>query len=401
MQLSGVADAGRLDADLIGGFAITDSNFGTVMDVSYGTRTTVYSQSLVDITDQLNEAAYGDNFSFGRGVFTYSGLKHSSTSTITNGRNIAVAGSDAIGNHRELPGGLILRSNVYRAATIKLVQSGATARSGGTIFLALRLNGFSQVIDLVIDANAYDNISTNGVIREDLFANDGTVQMDSFDWLYTGSRGNPHGNAALKQGAAGSDNWELGPHYGCYTTRGDRSILKGCRFIGWTGGGCNIQTGGTNFTDEQYGNNIYGHYTLVDGCLYEEPVDVSWNTPYISVVNARYGTTVKNTVVKFPDTEDDFWVLGGGAWASGQTFAFPNHDNTLFENNRAYNCGAMFHRDTLAINGSIMRGNHSYNCGYGILIAMSDADLCQNIVIEDNTFEVRNMNGTTRGTGLG
>ena len=408
LYFSGNGIATRDDADLIGNFTISDANYGTTCNVTYGTRSLFFAGAKTDITDILNECAYGDHFTFGRGVFNYSGLIYSSTSTITNGRNFAGAGSDAIGNHRDLAGGLILKSNTYRTATIKLVQSGHDARSGGTMFIALRCHGRTEIIDLVIDANAESNIAQK-VIREDAFRLDPTeLVLETFKWAYTGSRGNSDPLAASRQGGAGTDNWELNPHYGCYTLRGDKSILRGCKFIGWTAGGCNMNSETATRTDEQYGNNVYGHYCLIEGCSYEEPVDVSWNTPYISIVNPRFGLTVRDTTVFLPDTADDFWTLGSGlvdsegdtAWASAQTFAFPNHDNTLFENNRAFNCGAMFHRDTLAINGSIMRGNSCHNCGYGVLFAMSGSNICQNIVIEENTFEVRNMNGTTKGTGV-
>lgn len=406
LYFSGAGVATRDDADLIGNFAISDTDYGTTCNVTYGTRSLFFAGAKTDITDILNECAYGDHFTFGRGVFNYSGLIYSSTSAITNGRNFADAGSDAIGNHRDLAGGLILKSNTYRTATIKLVQSGHDARSGGTMFIALRCHGRTEIIDLVIDANAEANITTQHVMREDAFRSDPTnLVIEEFKWAYTGSRGNLAESifANLKQGGASQKNWELNPHYGCYTLRGDKSILKGCKFIGWTAGGCNMDVDldyPLEATAEQYGNNVYGHYCLIDGCSYEEPVDVSWNTPYVSIVNSRFGLTVKDTTVFLPDTANDFWTLGGGAWSSAQTFAFANHDNTLFENNRAYNCGIMFHRDTLAINGSIMRGNSCHNCGFGVKFAIKEDHICQNVVIQDNTFEVRNMNGTTKGTGV-
>ena len=194
-------------------------------------------------------------------------------------------------------------------------------------------------------------------------------------------------------------NYGLNPHYGCFDLRGDNSYVSGCRFIGWTGGGCNISL--VVATDEQYANTINGYRTLFENNIIEEPLDVAVRSPYTNGLSCRYGGIYKNNTIRYPDTSDDYWILGDPTHlSSAGTFCFGIHDNTVFENNRCYNASNVFHRDTLAINGCVMRGNRGYNCGTGVLFQMTGGDICQNIVIEENVFEVRNLNGTTKGKGI-
>jgi len=377
--------AKRVGSELHGDWTVTDANYGASLNVSKGAASLAFSGEETDLTSILNESAYGDQVELSAGDFTYSGLIYDSTTLASaDGNNIGTVGGDAIGNHRHLPGGLTIKGKGQRQTKITLAQSGHDTKISGTIFIVLRLSCLSRVESLTVDANARENITNNGVLRVD------TLEVESWDWDEVGLKHDPQiGNGP---------NWELNPHYGCYTLSDDDSILRDCRFVGWTGGGCNIDLTGP-LTNEQYGNNIYGHRCVVDGCLYEDPVNVAYGNPYISVVNTRFSTIVKDTVVKFPE-DNDFWILGDGLGAYAPVFAFPNHDGTQFINCKAYNCGAMFHRDTLAISHCVMKGCQGFNIGFGVLFQMTDGDICRNINIENNIFEVRNLNGTTKGAAV-
>lgn len=382
LHLSGVEVATTSSANITDLWTISDSNFGAEMAVLAGDRYLFFSGYSTDITEMLNESAYGDEFLFSYGVYEYTGLIYStSIDTEAPGNNIGTASGDAIGNHRDLPG-ITLRGLGYRTTTIKFIQEGFDARIGPVIFPVLRCDGLTHLIDITIDANAYQNITDNGVMN--------IVDSTITPWDWTWNDGAPISEVT---------NWNLNPHYGCYTIGGDRSVLRGCRFIGWTAGGCSIDT--ELNTSEQYGSNIYAHYVELIDLLYEEPVDVSFQTPYVSIVNTRFGCSVKNTTVNLPDTANDYWVLGssGVEASAAATFAFAIHDNTTFENCRAFNCATVFHRDTLGVTGCVMRGSYAENVINGVLFQIASGGDCRECVFEENTFLIRSGN-TNKGTGV-
>ncbi len=380
LYYSGAEIAKREEPELHGTWIVTDANFGSSLTVSKGSASLADTGENVDLTDILNESAYGDQISLSAGDFTYSGLIYDSTTLAdADGNNIGAVGGDAVGNHRFLPGGITIKGMGQHQTKITFAQSGHDARIAGTIFIALRLSCCSLVEGITVDANAYANITANGVLRID------TLEVETWDWDGVGPKEDPQ--------VGDGPNYQLNPHYGCYTINDDGSSLIDCRFIGWSGGGCNLES----VTTEQYGNNIYGQRCVVDRCTYEEPVNVAYGSAYVSAAGLRYSTIFKNCLVRYPDTESNFWQLGYGESAYAPTFGLGVHDCTEIHDNKFYNCGAVFHRDSLAITSSIMRGNQIFNCVYGVLYQMTEGDECRNIVVEDNLFEVINGNGVTKG----
>ena len=479
LHLSGAEIAVRDKDDLVGEWKITDANYGVIVspftffDVEFGTRSTFFSGVSEDISSKLTESVYGDIFSFGRGVFTYSGMPYDGT-------------ADSIGNHKLLPARIVLQGSGIHSTTIKLVAVGHSINDGGFLIRALRLGGESIVRDLTLDANAEENITNIGVYHQDIaneqitagvsgsvqqvetitvpssilgYVGDMKVTVSSGFNLFTGS----NVTFAMLEGddtiekvavkietainatdlpsmwavsqAAGvitltatttranetsfrayttpvdyiksfefparysTANYGLNPHYGTFSIYGENTQMYRVRHIGWTGGGANMYED-TYYTSEQYGNADSGRYSVFDGCIFEEPVNIAKDNAYANALSCRFGGIYRNNIVRYPETDDDFWILGDGTYSGAPTFAFGVHDNTIFENNIAFNCEAMFHRDTLAINHCVMRGNHAYNVGYGVLFQMTGGNIARNITIEDNTFEVRALNGSTTGRSV-